>query len=147
MVASVNPRASQHLPGFITGPGETDVLMVVSLVLLLAIVLGIGIFYFKLHALPEQIAHKGEKVQFQIVAVLSLLALFTHNHTYWIAALFLALIQIPDFSTPIAGMARSLSRIANGGGLRPQAYTAPAVDTDANVSSGEQPSAKGSEIA
>lgn len=116
MSSAVNPAASQHLPAFITAPGETDVLMAVSLVMLLAIVIGIGVFYFRLHALPEQIAHKGEKVQFQVVAVLSLLALFTHNHIYWILALLLAFVRLPDFLTPLAGMAGSLARIADAKG-------------------------------
>ena len=113
MAKGVHPAASHHLPGFITAPGETDVLMVVSLVCLIAMVVGIGVFYFKLHALPEQIAHKGEKVQFQLVAVLSLIALFTHNHAYWIAALLLAFVRFPDFSAPLAGMANSLAKIAD----------------------------------
>lgn len=99
--------------------------MVLSLVMLLAIIVGIGVFYFKLHALPEQIAHKGEKVQFQVVAILSLLALFTHNHAYWIAALLLAFVRIPDFSTPLMGMATSLGRIADAKGPRPKVDAAP----------------------
>ena len=113
MSAAVHPAAAHHLQGFITAPGETDVLMVVSLVTLLAIVVGIGVFYFRLHALPEQIAHKGQKVQFQIVAVLALIALFTHNHAYWIAALLLAFITLPDFLTPLSRMSDSLVRIAD----------------------------------
>jgi hypothetical protein len=73
-------------------------------------VVGIGVFYFKLHSLPEQMAHRGQKVQFEIVAVLGLLALFTHNHLFWIAGLLLALVPMPDFSTPLASMAQSLGR-------------------------------------
>jgi hypothetical protein len=113
MSPATHPAASHHLPGFITAPGDTDVLMAISLVFLLVIVIGIGVFYFRLHALPEQIAHKGEKVQFQIVAVLALIALFTHNHIYWIAALLLALVPLPDFSTPLREMAKSLTRMAD----------------------------------
>ena len=123
MSAAIHPAASNNLPGFITAPGETDVLMGVSLIMLLAIVLGIGVFYFKLHALPEQIAHKTDKVQFQIVAVLSLIALFTHDNIYWIAALLLALVRLPDFSTPLAGIAGSLARIADS--KNPRAKAAP----------------------
>lgn len=108
----INPAAPEHLPAFITAPGQTDVLMVATGIFLLAAVLGIGVFYFKLHALPEQIAHRGQQVQFQIVAVLALLALFTHNHAFWIAGLLLALIPLPDFTTPLRSMARSLNRIA-----------------------------------
>ena len=107
-----HPAASGHLPAFITGPGQTDVLFVVTIVLLIAIVLLIGNFYLRLHALPEQMAHRTKKVQMEIVAVLALIALFTHNHLFWIAALLLAFVEIPDFSTPIASMARSLEKIA-----------------------------------
>lgn len=127
MTAELHPAASHHLPGFITAPGETDVLMVASLIMLISIILGIGIFYFRLHALPEQIAHKGEKVQFQIVAILSLLALFTHNHAYWVAALLLAFVRLPDFSTPLMGMAGSLARMADAKSPRPM--RAPAAST------------------
>ena len=115
-----HPAAAKHLPAFITGPGQTDVLFVVVAVLLIGIVLLIGNFYFRLHALPEQLAHRGHKVQFEIVAVLALLALFTHNHLFWIAALLLALIQLPDFSTPIASMARSLDKLAKSDERRPE---------------------------
>lgn len=105
--------------------------MVVSLIMLVAIIFSIGVFYFKLHALPEQIAHKGEKVQFQVVAILSLLALFTHNHAYWIAALLLAFVKLPDFVTPLAGMNSSLARIADAkeprSAAKPAAQAKPAV--------------------
>jgi hypothetical protein len=121
MTVAVNPAASQHLPRFITAPGETDVLMVFSLFMLLAIVVSIGVFYFRLHALPEQIAHKGDKIQFQFVAVLSLIALFTHNHVYWILALLIAFIRIPDIATPLVTMARSLTRIADAQTRPPEA--------------------------
>ena len=56
------------------------------IVFLIAFVFGIGLFYLRLHALPEHLAHGASKVQMQIVGVLALLALFTHNHIFWIAA-------------------------------------------------------------
>jgi hypothetical protein len=107
-----NPAATGHLPFFITPPGETDVLLVAMAVFLLLAVLGIGLVYFRLHALPEHIAHGANKIQFQIVAVLALIALFTHNHAFWIAGLLLALVPIPDFHTPLVGISNSLERIA-----------------------------------
>jgi hypothetical protein len=109
-----HPAAVEHVPPFITGPGQTDVLFIVTFVLLIGIVLVVGNLYLRLHALPEQMAHRTNKVQMEIVAVLALLALFTHNHLYWIAALLLAFVQLPDFSTPIASMARSLEKLARG---------------------------------
>ena len=57
-------------------------------------------------------AHKSHKLQFEIVAVLGLLALFTHMHIFWVAGLLLALIDIPDFGSPLRRMAGSLEKIA-----------------------------------
>ena len=108
----IHPAAVKHLPGFITAPGQTDYLFVVTIVLLVGVVLLVGNLYLRLHALPEQLAHRSKKVQLEIVAVLALIALFTHQHLFWIAALLLALIPLPDFSTPIASMARSLEKLA-----------------------------------
>ncbi len=109
-----HPAATHHLPPFVTAPGETDVLFVVMAIFVLAALIGLGLFYFKLHALPEQLAHRGQKIQFQFVAVLGLLALFTHNHAFWIAGLLLALVPLPDFTTPLGSIARSLERLADG---------------------------------
>jgi hypothetical protein len=58
-------------------------------------------------------AHKSEKLQFEIVAILGLLSLFTHIHLFWVAGLFLALIDIPDFGTPLRSIAGSVEKIAN----------------------------------
>lgn len=108
----LHPEAVAHLPPFITAPGQTDWLLLAMGAFLVLFVVMIGVFYLKLHALPEQMAHRGQKVQFEIVAVLALLALFTHNHVYWIAGLLLALMPIPDFITPLTSMAGSLRRMA-----------------------------------
>ena len=111
----LNPAAPHHLPPFISGPGQSDWLMTVMLVFLLVAVIGVGLAYLKLHALPEHMAHRTNKVQLQFVAVLALLALFTHNHVFWIAALLLALIDLPDFSTPVNSIALSLERLSGRG--------------------------------
>jgi hypothetical protein len=76
----LHPAAPHHLPGFITAPGDTDVLMVVVGIVLVGSVLAIGNIYLHLHTLPERMAHRSQKLQFEIVAVLGLLALFTHLH-------------------------------------------------------------------
>ena len=86
MTESPNPLAPHHLPFFITAPGGTDVLMVALLVILLVVVLILGNLYFQLHSLPERIAHRQHSGQMQLVAVLCLLALFTHNNVFWVAA-------------------------------------------------------------
>jgi hypothetical protein len=110
-----HPLATPHLPIFITAPGQTDVLMVVMTLILLAAVLGAGVFFFWLHSLPERMVHN--RAQYDLVAVLALLSLFTHIHAFWVAALILALIKIPDFtfpnfSEPLDSIAGSLETIA-----------------------------------
>lgn len=57
-------------------------------------------------------AHSTNKIQLQVVAVLALIVLFTHNPLFWIAALLLAMIELPNFIAPISFMAKSLNRIA-----------------------------------
>ena len=118
MSAQAHSAAPHHLPAFITAPGETDVLLVVTAVMLIVIVLIFGNLFLKLHTLPERLAHKGHKLQFEIVAVLGLLALFTHIHAFWVAGLLLALVDLPDFGTPLGRMASSLERIADDAGAR-----------------------------
>jgi len=116
MAESIHPAATQHAPGFITAPGETDVLMVIMSLILLLSVMGFGILYFRLHSLPEHMAHKSKKIQFEIVAVLGLISLFTHMHIFWIAGLLLALIDLPDFGSPLRRIAGSAEKLA---GLKP----------------------------
>ena len=113
MTASLNPAAPHHLPAFITAPGETDVLMVAMALFLVMAVLAVGLLYLRLHSLPEHLAHKSSKLQYEVVAVLCLLALFTHVHLFWVAALLLAFVDIPDFGRPLRRMATSLERIAD----------------------------------
>jgi len=112
MVESLHPAASHELPSFITAPGETDVLMVIMGLVLLFSVLGFGVFFFRLHTLPERMAHKTHKLQFELVAVLGLIALFTHMHIFWVAGLLLALVDLPDFGTPLNRIATSAEQIA-----------------------------------
>lgn len=111
-MAELHPAAPHHLPSFITPPGETDVLMVVMSVILVVAVLGFGTLFLRLHTLPERIAHKGHKIQFEIVAVLGLIALFTHMHIFWVAGLLLALIDLPDFGTSLGRIATSTEKMA-----------------------------------
>jgi hypothetical protein len=108
----LHPMAPAHLPSFITAPGDTDILMVVVGVILLAAILFVGNIYLQIHSLPERMAHKSQKLQFEIVAVLCLLALFTHNHLFWVIALLLAMIDLPDFGTPLRSIAGSLQKMA-----------------------------------
>lgn len=119
MTHPVHPAAPHHLPWFITAPDQTDVLMVSMGIFLLIAVLAVGNIFLRLHTLPERMAHRSQKLQFEIVAVLGLLALFTHQHVFWVAGLLLALVDLPDFGTPlrrIAGSAEKLAGIPPGEG-------------------------------
>jgi hypothetical protein len=116
MAEPLHPAATQHLPSFITAPGETDWLMVVMAVILAISVLLVGVLFFWLHSLPERMAHKSQKLQLEVVAVLCLISLFTHMHIFWIAGLLLAVIDLPDFGTPLGRIATSAEKIA---GLTP----------------------------
>ena len=86
--------------------------MAVMAVFLVVAVLAVGLLFLRLHTLPERMAHRSHKLQFEIVAVLGLLALFTHMHIFWVIGLLLALIDIPDFGSPLRSMAGSLEKIA-----------------------------------
>lgn len=113
--ATRHPLAVEHLPSFIVAPGQTDILFNFVIVFMVVAIFTAGILYMRLHALPEHLAHRTQKVQFEIVAVLGLIALFTHSRIFWIAALLLAMIDLPDIVSPLRSMAGSLRRMAVGG--------------------------------
>jgi hypothetical protein len=141
---SLHPAAPHHLPAFITAPGDTDVLMVVVGIVLVGSVLMVGNFYLHLHTLPERMAHKSQKLQFEIVAVLGLLALFTHNHLFWVIGLILAMIDLPDFGTPLRRIAGSVEKIA---GVPPSDdETGPPNENAAHAAAVEAPDAAKSEV-
>lgn len=108
----INPASPHHLPSFITAPGQTDVLMVIMGIFLAVAILMFGILFLRLHTLPERVAHKSKKIQFEIVAVLGLIALFTHMHIFWVIGLLLALVDFPDFGNMMSRIAGSVEKIA-----------------------------------
>jgi len=67
----IDPTAPHHLPSFITLPGDSDWLLTVMFVFLIFVVVSVGVIYLRLHALPEHMAHRTNKVQLQLVAVLA----------------------------------------------------------------------------
>ncbi len=104
-----------HLPFYITAPGETDVLFGAVALALVAVVIGFGALYFTIQAIPDRIAKGTSKAQMQVVGLLGLISLFTMNNLYWIAAILLAAVRIPDFVTPLKEIAAALKeREANG---------------------------------
>lgn len=113
---AANPAATEHLPYFIVPPGSTDQMLIVVMIFIFGLILALGVFYFKLHSIPEHLAEQKRGNQLQVIGALSLLALFTHNGYFWVAALILATVSIPDFLTPMRSMARSLMRLSKNGG-------------------------------
>jgi multisubunit Na+/H+ antiporter MnhF subunit len=137
MDAPLHPVASHHLPSFITPPGETDILMVVTAFILAGSVLMFGLVFLRLHSLPERMAHGAHKFQLEIVAVLCLLALLTHIHAFWVAALLLALIDLPDFPGWLGRIAAAVERIA--GQKPPEVAAAEAASQPPIVETGPAP--------
>ena len=110
MTTAQHPSSLHNLPWFITAPDQSDTLFTFTTVVVIATVLGLGILFFRLHSLPERLGHK--KLQFEVVAVLGLLSLFTHEHFFWVLGLLLALIDLPDFQSPLKRIAKSLETLS-----------------------------------
>lgn len=106
---TVNP---EHLAFWITAPGETDGFFIAVTIFLVLVVIAFGVFYFKIQALPDRMVEGAGKAQMQVVGILGLMSLFTNNNAFWIVALLLAAIRIPDFITPIRSISQSLVRIS-----------------------------------
>ncbi len=122
-----------HLPFFITGPGETDTLFNGLIVFVVLAVLALGVFYLYLHSVPDRMAHQANHMQLQLIGILTLLALLTHNNIFWVIALVIAAINPPDFMTPINSMARSLRRLANEPDPQPDLASEPRKERTADV--------------
>jgi hypothetical protein len=112
LTASPNPIATTHVPFFITAPGQTDVLFNVTLAFVVTCVILTGVVFLTIHSLPERMAHKSKKILLDLIALLCLLALLTHQHLFWFAAILLAFIDVPDFLTPVNRIARSVETMA-----------------------------------
>ena len=111
MTGDIHPLAPHSLPPFVGAADGSDPLFSAIIFIVILAVLGVGVFYLKLHAVPEQLAHKHGNTQSQLIMVLALLALFTHNNIFWVAALILALLKLPDFLTPINSISESLKKL------------------------------------
>lgn len=122
MSTSLHPAAPHTLPFFLPGPDGSDPVLVGTGIFLILALLAFGLLFLRLHTLPERLAHRGQKFQFEIVAVLGLIALFTHMHIFWVIGLLLALIDLPDITGPMRRIAGSTERLAGlppGGGDAP----------------------------
>jgi len=119
---TLHPLAPHDLPGYLAGP-DGDPLFTAVVWFLIITLLVVGNLYFKLHALPERMAHKQNNTQLQIIMVLAILALFTHNNVFWVAALLMSAVRLPDFTTPLKSIADSLQKLAAsraGGDVTPE---------------------------
>ena len=125
MRADIHPAAPHHLPFFVPGADGSDPVLVAAGLFLIGAIVAFGLLFLRIHTLPERMAHRGHKLQFEVVAVLGLLALFTHQHIFWVIGLFLALVDLPDFSGPLRRIAGSAERMA---GLPPG--TGDTIDND-----------------
>ncbi|MFY0618127.1 hypothetical protein [Shimia sp.] len=105
---SLHPLAPHHLPSFISDATGYDPMMTNVGIFAVVMVFLLVTFFLHLHSLPEKLAHQVGANQLQIVGVLALIALFTHNNLYWVAALLIALVQIPDYETPLGRIAAAL---------------------------------------
>jgi hypothetical protein len=113
MSEALHPLAPHHIPIFIPGADGSDPLYTGVAWFMVLLVLGVGVLYLKLHSLPEKLAHRHNSTQLQLIAVLAVLALFTHNNAFWVLALLLAVARVPDFSTPLKSIAASLAKMAD----------------------------------
>lgn len=111
MVPVQSSASYVHVPWFVVGPGQTDVLLIL-MVFLVLIVFMFSVLMLRLHHLPEHIAQKEQKVQYQLVATLGLLAMFTHENLFWIAGLLLAMVDLPDLSGFLGRIANSVEHIS-----------------------------------
>lgn len=122
-ISSIHPAAPHYIPGYIAGPDGSDFLLTFSIIFLLVILMAVGVFYFKLHSLPEHLGEKHNSTQLQLISVLAVLAIFTHNNAFWVLALLIAVVQVPDFLSPLKAMADSLVALAGNKADPKQAVT------------------------
>ncbi|MBO9447225.1 hypothetical protein [Ruegeria sp. R14_0] len=106
--AELHPLATGHIPSYVTQADGSDFLLTFMFVFTVLVIVLIGVGYFTLHSIPEKIAHESNHPQFQLVGILALLALFTHNGLFWVAAILVAGFQFPDVAAPLRAIADAI---------------------------------------
>lgn len=109
---ALHPMATGHIPDYVVAADGSDYLFTFMVFFTVGLILLIGIGYFTLHSLPERMAHESNHSQFQVVGILALIALFTHNNVFWVLAVVVAGFRFPDYLTPVESIAQSLARMA-----------------------------------
>jgi Sec-independent protein translocase protein TatA len=115
----------EHLTFFITGPGESDILFTAVTISLVLVIIGFGALYFTIQSIPDRLAEGTSKTQMQIVGILGLISLITMNNIYWIAALLLGAMRLPDLVTPFKSISRSLEKQSASNWQKPLAEQSP----------------------
>ncbi len=105
---NLHPMATGHIPSYVTQADGSDFLLTFMFIFTVGVIILIGVGYFTLHSIPEKIAHESNHPQFQLVGILALLALFTHNGLFWIAAILVAGFQFPDIGAPLRAIADAI---------------------------------------
>ncbi len=118
--ANLHPMATGHIPSYVTQADGSDFLLTFMFVFTVLVIVLIGVGYFTLHSIPEKIAHESNHPQFQLVGILALLALFTHNGLFWVAAILVAGFQFPDVGAPLRAIADAIRSL---GPQRPEEPT------------------------
>lgn len=109
---ALHPMATGHIPDYVVAADGSDYLFTFMVFFTVGLILLIGIGYFTLHSLPERMAHESNHSQFQVVGILALIALFTHNNLFWVLAVVVAGFRFPDYLSPMESIAQSLARLA-----------------------------------
>jgi hypothetical protein len=115
MTDTIHSLAPEHLPAFLPNADGSDMLFTLVIVGTIALILVLGSANFTLHSIPEKVAHDSNSMQFQVIGILALLALLTHNNLFWVIALLLAAVRFPDFLKPIESIAESLQEMRKKG--------------------------------
>ncbi|WP_369934389.1 hypothetical protein [Ruegeria sp. A3M17] len=113
--AEIHSMATGHIPSYVTQADGSDFLLTFMFVFTVLVIVLIGVGYFTLHSIPEKIAHESNHPQFQLVGILALLALFTHNGLFWVAAILVAGFQFPDVAAPLRAIADAIRSLGNQG--------------------------------
>lgn len=111
--AELHPMATGHIPSYVTQADGSDFLLTFMFIFTVLVIVLIGVGYFTLHSIPEKIAHESNHPQFQLVGILALLALFTHNGLFWVAAILVAGFQFPDVAAPLRAIADAIRSLGN----------------------------------
>ena len=117
--ADLHPMATGHIPSYVTQADGSDFLLTFMFVFTVLVIVLIGVGYFTLHSIPEKIAHESNHPQFQLVGILALLALFTHNGLFWVAAILVAGFQFPDVAAPLRAIADAIRSLGKQGNVEP----------------------------